>query len=138
VDVVVWVHGDNLNEDNPALRAYAGAPALFVWDEALLEAWAISLKRVVFIYECLLALPVAIRRGDVADEVARFAAAHGAGTVAAAGSPSPRFAEICAGLRARGLSVEIWDEAPFVELRREPDLRRFSRYWRDARRALGL
>jgi hypothetical protein len=65
---IVWIHGDCLSPYGPALTAYPGAPAIWVWDDALLEEWRISLKRIVFIYECLLDLPVVIRRGDVATE----------------------------------------------------------------------
>lgn len=130
---IVWVHGDNLNPGGPAPAAYPGAPAIWVWDDELLRAWRISLKRVVFIYECLLELPVVIRRGDVAGEIGRFAAEHGATRVATAGSPSPRFAAVCAKLRAAGLAVEVLEEPPFVAAGRPLDLKRFSRYWAVAR-----
>ncbi len=88
---IVWVHGDCLSPKNPALQAYPEAAAIWVWDDALLEEWKISLKRIVFIYECLLELPVTIRRGDVAKEVVAFAQEQGADGVATAESPSPRF-----------------------------------------------
>jgi hypothetical protein len=134
-DTIIWIHGDNLNPGGPALAAYPGAPAIWVWDDELLRAWRISLKRVVFIYECLLELPVVIRRGDVAEEINRFAAEHGANRVATAASPSPRFAEICDRLRATGLAVEVLDEPPFVATDRPVDLKRFSRYWAVARQS---
>ena len=69
---IIWVHGDCLSPKNPALQTYPDAPAIWVWDDALLEEWQINLKRIVFIYECLLELPVTIRRGDVAQEVVRL------------------------------------------------------------------
>ncbi len=62
---VVWVHGDVLSPYGPALKVYPDAPAIWVWDDALIEEWQLSLKRITFIYECLLELPVVIRRGDV-------------------------------------------------------------------------
>lgn len=132
-DTIIWVHGDNLNPGGPALAAYPGAPAIWVWDDELLRAWRVSLKRVVFIYECLLELPVVIRRGDVVEEISRFAAEHGATRVVTAGSPSPRFAAVCDRLRAAGLAVEALDEPPFVTSDRPLDLKRFSRYWAVAR-----
>ena len=70
---IVWLHGDGLSPQNPALVANEGAPAVFVFDDALLTQWQIGLKRVVFLYESLLELPVSIRRGDVAAEVSAFA-----------------------------------------------------------------
>jgi hypothetical protein len=130
---IVWVHGDALRPTNPALLAAPDAPALFVWDDALLDAWALSLKRIRFIYECLLALPVSIRRGDVAAELLRFAAAAGAQQVLTAPSPSPRFQEIVLLLQEAGLDVIVLPDPPFARLDQPPDLRRFSRYWRQAR-----
>jgi hypothetical protein len=130
-DVVVWVHGDCLSPYGPALQAYPDAPALFVWDDDLLAEWAISLKRVVFIYESLLELPVAIRRGNVAGEVLRFVAETGAKRVVTAESPSPRFQQITAKIR-HFVPVEILPVAPFVDHPHPErlDLRRASRYWR--------
>jgi len=125
---IVWLHGDNLNPYGPALTAYPGAPAIFVWDDALLEEWGITLKRVAFIYECLLELPVTIRRGDVAAEVVAFAREHGATQVATAESPSPRFGTILAEIE-RSLVVEELPEADFARYPGKLDLTRFSRYW---------
>lgn len=130
---VVWVHGDVLSPYGPALRAHSGSPAIFVWDDALLDAWNISLKRIAFIYECLLELPVTIRRGDVAVEVSTFAQAHGAGRIVTAESPSPRFREICRTVShsmPSGSRLEVMRLEPFVDYAGDIDLKRFSRYWR--------
>lgn len=126
---IVWVHGDCLSPYNPALIAYPGAPAIFVWDEALLTELRISLKRIVFIYECLLELPVAIRRGDVAAEVLAFAAECRADLVATRFSPSPRFRRIHDRIAAT-LPVQVLPVEPFVQAPSQLDLTRFSRYWR--------
>lgn len=130
---VVWVHGDALSPENPALQAEPAMPAIFVWDEELLRSQAISLKRVVFIYECLLELPVTIRRGDVAQQVAAFAREHGAGRVCTSSSPAPRFHQIAARLDQQ-FAVKIYPQAPFFDYDRPLDLRRFSRYWQVAQR----
>ncbi len=128
---VVWVHGDCLSPHNPALRACPDAPAIFVWDDALLDEMAISLKRVVFLYECLLELPVTIRRGDPAAEVLAFAARHGANQVITTASPSPRFAALVGALK-QGAMVKILPVDPLVEPEERLDLARYSRYWRIA------
>lgn len=130
-DVVIWIHGDCLAPDSPALIEYAGAPAIWVWDDDLLEEWRLSLKRIVFIYECLLELPVMIRRGVVADEVMRFAREHGATRVVTISSPSPRF-KILAEEISSSLKVEVLDAEPFLDYDGHLDLKRFSRYWRIA------
>jgi hypothetical protein len=131
---IVWVHGDCLSPANPALRAHPGAPALFVWDDVLVSAYGLSLKRIRFSYECLLELPVVIRRGDVAEELLAFAAKHSANGVVTAASPSPRFLAIRDRL-ARQLPVEVLPVAPFVTAHSGLDLKRFGRYWRDVEAA---
>ena len=128
---IVWVHGDCLSPYGPALTTYPGAPAIWVWDDALIEEWRLSLKRIVFIYECLLDLPVVIRRGDVATEVLAFAHEHAADGIATASSPSPRFRAICNHLRS-DLPVAVLPVEPFLTYTGRLDLRRFSRYWATA------
>jgi hypothetical protein len=130
---VLWIHADALSPHNPAFALYPGAPAVFVWDDALLREWAISLKRIQFIYECLLELPVTIRRGDVPAQVAAFAAAHGAARVVTVETPAPRFRQHVAKLRGL-VPVEIVKAEPFFEYDGTLDLGRFSRYWRVAER----
>jgi hypothetical protein len=136
-ETIVWVHADVLSPYGPAFQAAPGAPAIFVWDEALLRDWQISLKRIVFIYECLLELPVVIRRGDVAEEVVKFANEHNATHILTAESPSPRFRGICqqvAQTMPSGSRLEVLRVAPFLDYEGEFDLKRFSRYWRKAKK----
>jgi deoxyribodipyrimidine photo-lyase len=125
---IVWVHGDCLSPHHPGLAAYPGAPAIFVWDEELLAALRISLKRIVFIYECLLELPVTIRRGDVAAEVLAFAGEQRADGIVTSDSPAPRFRRIRERLETV-LPVRVMPLEPFVRAPQRVDLARFSRYW---------
>jgi hypothetical protein len=127
---IIWIHEDNLNPLQPCFQQYPTAPALWVWDDALPE---ISLKRRVFIYECLLALPVVIRRGDTSQELLTFAQEHHADTLCTAMSPSPAFVAICKALRPV-LAIEILSPPPFLAYDGHLDLQRFSRYWRTAKR----
>ncbi|PLZ86360.1 hypothetical protein [Fischerella thermalis] len=128
---VIWVHGDCLSPHNPALQEYPDAPAIWVWDDALLEEWQLSLKRIAFIYECLLELPVMIRRGDVAEEILAFAKENNATKVATVESPSPRFESICQQIE-RSIDLEIFELEPFFDYDGYIDLKRFSRYWKVA------
>ncbi|AZB72146.1 hypothetical protein [Synechococcus elongatus] len=128
---IVWIHGDDLSPQNPALLRYPQAPALWVWDDQLLQEWQISLKRIVFIYECLLELPVTIRRGDPVQELQRFAQTHGADRLATTDSPSPRFNQIADAIEA-DLDLEICDGPEFAAIEGYVDLKRFSRYWKTA------
>ncbi len=130
---IIWVHGDCLSPKNPALDEYPNTPAIWVWDDALLEEWQISLKRIAFIYECLLELPVVIHRGDVAKEVLAFANEHDANQVVTVDSPSPRFNNICDEIEA-SKELEIFEVEPFFEYDGFIDLKRFSRYWKVAQK----
>lgn len=129
---IVWVNGDGLSPYNPALAANPGAPAVFVFDDALLDEWQIGLKRIVFLYESVLELPVSIRRGDVATEVAAFALEHGATRIVTSESVSPRFVATCKAISKKmptGSRLEVVKVEPFVEVSGRLDLKRFSRYW---------
>ena len=142
---ILWIHGEALGPANPALHAYPGRPAVFVFDAELLAgrspttgdpasgAEAVSLKRIGFLYECLLELPVSLRKGDVAAEVLAFARAHNADGIVTSAGTDPRVEVICQALEQE-LPVEILEPEPFVELDGKVDLGRFSRYWRRAER----
>ncbi|MGB6299405.1 MAG: hypothetical protein WBF90_24950 [Rivularia sp. (in: cyanobacteria)] len=130
---IIWVHGDCLSPKNPALDEYPNTPAIWVWDDALLEEWQISLKRIAFIYECLLELPVVIRRGDVVKEVLAFAKENNANQVVTTDSPSPRFDTICDQIE-ESKELEVFEVDPFLEYDGFIDLKRFSRYWKVAQK----
>ncbi|MBD2166707.1 hypothetical protein H6G04_20145 [Calothrix membranacea FACHB-236] len=130
---IVWVHGDCLSPYNPTLQKYPDVPAIWVWDDALIEEWQLSLKRLTFIYECLLELPVEIRRGNVAQEIIAFAQEHNANLVVTVTSPSPRFADICKLVKS-SLAMEVLEVEPFFDYDGYIDLKRFSRYWKVAQK----
>lgn len=130
---VVWVHDEMLR----AGCVPAGAPAVFVFDEQWIADEALSLKRIVFMYECVLemsqSLPEGIEfvRGDVVGEVSAFAARRGASRIRTHRSPLPR-------IKRQGdeLGVDWIDPAPVAALPDGVDLKRFSRYWRKVEKQL--
>ena len=128
---VLWIHGEALGPANPALLAHPEAPAVFVFDRVLIAEAGLSLKRLGFLYECLLELPVTLRQGDVAQEVLAFASRHGADGVVTSAAVDPRFS-LLHELIAAQLPVQVLEPDPFVVLPEPVDLRRFSRYWRRA------
>jgi hypothetical protein len=128
---IIWVHGDCLSPLSPSFQKYPDFPAVWVWDDTLINEWELSLKRITFIYECLLELPVTIRRGDVAREILNFARENQADGVVTVESPSPRFGEIHDRV-ASELSLEILPLESFINYEGFIDLKRFSRYWRIA------
>ncbi len=145
---LVWVHGEALGPANPALRAHPEAPALFVFDSALLAGDTpttadpqgegpapLAPGRLRFLRECLAELPVMVREGDVAAELLAAAAAAGADAIVTSQAVDPRFGRIAQRLVAE-LPLRLLEPEPFVDLPLSgpgaPDLRRFSRYWRQA------
>jgi deoxyribodipyrimidine photo-lyase len=70
----VWITAESLGDDDPALLAHPDAPAVFVWDEALLRRLRLSSTRLVFLAECLADLAtrreVRVHLGDPAAELA--------------------------------------------------------------------
>ncbi|MFN0120466.1 MAG: hypothetical protein ACKV2V_08190 [Blastocatellia bacterium] len=134
-DVLIWIHGDCLNPHSPALQAYPAAPRVFVFDEELLGHYRLSLKRIVFMYECLVEIPrVEIRKGEVVAELVEAAREHDCTRLVTVESIAPRFAQLRARLQdEHNLSVEVLPPEPFVELSQTEqarlDLKRFSRYW---------
>ncbi len=128
---ILWVHEEALGPANPALQDYPDAPGLFVFDDAWIQEQAISRKRIGFLYESALSLPLTLRRGDVASEVLRFAQRHGADAVVTSAAVDPRLQRIAAAID-RELPLWMLDPDPFVSLAKPPPLGRFSRYWREA------
>jgi deoxyribodipyrimidine photo-lyase len=66
----VWITAESLGDDDPALAANPGLPAVFVFDEGYLRRFRPSAARLVFIAECLADLAtrrdVEVHRGDPA------------------------------------------------------------------------
>ncbi|WP_115015712.1 hypothetical protein [Synechococcus sp. UW140] len=128
---VLWVHEEALGPRNPALLAWPQAPALFVFDSAWISSAHISRKRIGFLYESALALPVSLRKGDVAAEVMAFAKCHTADGVVSSRPVDPRLQRIANSIR-RQWPIVLLEPDAFVNPPRPPRLGRFSRYWRDA------
>ncbi|BAM04022.1 hypothetical protein PSMK_18630 [Phycisphaera mikurensis NBRC 102666] len=129
---MLWVHDAMLSER--WLRK--GEPAVFVFDEAWIRDAGLSLKRLVFMAECLEAMPgVEVRRGEVVGEVLAFAAEHGAGVVRTVDAADPRLRRQREVL-AESIEVERTRPPAFVDEAVPPaDLRSFSRYWKKHGRA---
>ena len=128
---ILGIHDEALGPANPALRAWPEAPALFVFDSDWIRTERISRKRLGFLYEAALELPVTLRKGDVAAEVLAFAQRHGADGVVSSTAVDPRLQRIAQVIEAE-LPLQELEPDPFVDMPRPPRLGRFSRYWREA------
>ncbi|WP_428388251.1 hypothetical protein [Mucisphaera sp.] len=131
-NAITWVHDEMLTPEALA----PNQPAIFVFDEDWLQTEQLSLKRIVFMYECLLELPnLTIRKGNLLEQVRAFAEEHHTATIVTRSSPLPRLRQQIEQLSTTH-QVQIIPEPTFVDLPAEPDLKRFSRYWRKAERQL--
>lgn len=130
---LVWLHEDALCREHPVFEAAApGACAVFVWDDAYLQQMGYGFKRLVFIYETLLELNLGIFRGDLVECLGQLARQHGSRILVPA-TPNPQLRHTIERL-SNEFEVEVIAEQAFVTLPREPDLRRFFRYWNKARK----
>ena len=128
---VIWVHEEALGSSNPALLERPNSPALFVFDTRWIQEARISRKRLGFLYESALDLPITLRKGDVVKEVIAFAKRHNADGILSSLPVDPRLERIAAAIEEQ-CPLELFEPEPFVTMARPPRLGRFSRYWREA------
>ncbi len=130
---LLWHHTDSLNPASAMLSAHIGAPAVFLWDTGWLMPSRISMKRVMFIAECLAEMPgpIEVRAGEPADELLAAARSAQADYMLAQRTPDPRL-NTAAAYVSKHLPVVWFDPPAFVESSRGFDLKRFSRYWKRA------
>ena len=128
---VIWVHEEALGTSNPALLEQPDSPAVFVFDTEWIQEACISRKRLGFLYESALDLPITLRKGDVVKEVIAFAERHNADGVLSSLPVDPRLESIGALIEAH-YPLELLEPEPFVSMPRAPRLGRFSRYWKEA------
>ena len=105
---ILWIHEEALGPSNPALQAWSEAPAVFVFDTRWIQDARISRKRLCFLYENALDLPLTLRKGDVAAEVLAFARRHRADGVVSSSAVDPRLERIGEAIDA-GLPLELLD-----------------------------
>lgn len=127
-DTLVWVHADRLSPTNEALVAYPHAPAVFVFDDLVLNGYGVSLNRIQFMYECLMEMPVRILRGDPMRVLLEEAGRAGATSIISTWTPAPRFKQIVDQLLST-IEVQVIFPQPFIETDGDLDLKRFSRFW---------
>jgi len=126
---LVWLTLDSAAETSPAASLYPASPRLFVIDPAWLDAERPSLKRIVFLIECLAEVPgVELLLGDPRIAVATRAADLGCDAVAVAETSCPRARAAAAAISAT-LPVATLPWPPFCDRSKVRDLGRFSRYW---------
>lgn len=127
---IFWVHPFCLQL--PETCETAGTPALFIWDNDFFQSYGLSLKRLVFIYETLLEMPVTI----IAGNTAAILAAHDADTIVTWAHHDDRLNILMRQIEDHGCQITRLPIPAFATL---PEGRRFTRffqYWNKAQKQL--
>lgn len=126
---LVWLTLDSASSTSPAATAHREAPSLFVMDPAWLAAERPTLKRLVFLFECLAEVPgLSVAWGDPGSIVPAVARDAGCDGVAVAATPCPRVRRAAEAI-AGELPVTVHEWPPLCGAARVDDLGRFSRFW---------
>ena len=130
MSAIVWVHWDALASDHPVMTAAPEeARRVFVWDaqETARRDW--SLKRCVFILECLEDLDVELLEGRPSDILNGLNATE----IYTAYSPDPYIRVEIDRIEA---DVTIVKPQTFVSVPDSVDMKRFFRYWNKAKKSV--
>ncbi len=132
---LVWLTLDSVSPRSPAATAYPDSPRVHVIDSVWLRRERPTLKRLVFLFECLADVSgVEVIVGDPRTVIPERAAAHGCDGVSLADTPCPLVRAAVAEMAAR-LPVEVRAWPTFCDRSRVTDLGRFSRYWQQVKRS---
>ena len=131
---IIWLHEKALSLPQlEALGASEQSPALFVWDDAYFRSRGYTLKRLVFIYETLCALPVEIVLGETLAVLQQ----REPEIITTFFSADTRIAAMIEQL-ARVQRVEVIRPRPFVDIAEDYQFQRFFKYWNKAKKTAFL
>lgn len=130
---IIWVHEDALGLDQPVFeQAGEGAARIFIWDEAYFKGQGYSLKRLVFIYECLLDIPkLILYKGDTRTVLAQLTRGR---KLFVAATPNPELQHIVK-VVSEYCDATLISALPFSAISDNADMGRFFRYWNGARKS---
>jgi deoxyribodipyrimidine photo-lyase len=132
---LVWLTLDSASHRSPAAAAHPDSPRVHVIDPAWLRRERPTLKRLVFLFECLADVSgVEVFIGDPRTVILERAAAQGCDGVSLADTPCPLVRATAAEIATR-LPVELRAWPAFCDRSRVTDLGRFSRYWHQVKRS---
>lgn len=127
MSAIIWVHADALSRHHPVFtEAPVDARVVYIWDAVDLARRNWSLKRCVFILECLADLDVEILQGGTGDVLAGLDADR----IYTADTPDPYRRNA---INALGATCTIVKSAPFVSVPDDTDMGRFFRFWNKAK-----
>lgn len=129
----IWLHEDALTECHPAFSD-TDCDSVFIWDQDYFTQMDYGFQRLVFIYEKLCQMKTHIYRGATVSTLIQLAADKNIQNIRVPFSPNPKRQAMIDELLAQGFNVKVIHEKPFVTLKKEPDLKRFFRFWNRARK----
>lgn len=128
---IIWLHDEALRLSHPVFSAApVSAKAIFIWDDAYLRQSNYSLKRLVFIYETLSALPIEILHGDTLTILGQISAS----SLYVPYSHNSFVQSIMHDL-AKIKEVHFIKDEPFVKISHDTEFRRFFSYWNKAEKS---
>lgn len=128
MSAIIWVHADALSRNHPVFSAAPeDARAIYIWDAEDLAQRDWSLKRCVFVLECLADMGVEIVPGRTADVLS----AMNGDEIFTAATPDPNRLSV---IDALGDKITVIAAPSFAEVLAGADMGRFFRYWNKAKR----
>ncbi len=132
---LIWLHEDFLSKNHPVFKLsphrQGSVRLVFVWDETYFKEMNYSFKRLVFIYESLVAMKAEIYVGDSFEVIKDLVVKNGFKQIASGRTPNPALNEIAQKI-SQIVPLNFVTEENFVLLQSEPNLRRFFNYWNKA------
>lgn len=123
MSAIIWVHADALSRHHPVFYAApTDARPIYVWDADDIARRNWSLKRCVFVLECLADMGLEILQGRTSDVLTSLGADH----IFTAATPDPDRLEI---IQTLEMGVTVVQPDPFVTVPNGTDMGRFFRCW---------
>ena len=132
-DKLLLVHDKALRFGWESYQASEKFKAIHIWDDEYYRAQRYSLKRLVFIYETLLDLPLEIIHGKTLDILSEENSDHIVIPYSGDQVLKDLFSEI-----EKIKTVHYLFETPFVNLDRTIEFKRFFKYWNQAKKTAFL
>ncbi|MBC8044419.1 MAG: hypothetical protein IAF08_13355 [Rhizobacter sp.] len=130
--VLVWIHADSLSVADPAMIANGNAPAVFIFDDALLSKHGFSHQRLVFLYESAVEIAAQnplfeIHHGHVCETLRSLALTFGATEIHTTSGIAPLQAKTLS-LLEKDFSIRLHEPEKFVTYK-GPTPKRFMNFW---------
>ena len=132
-DKLLLVHDKALRSGLDVYEASESFKAVHIWDDEYYRTQRYSLKRLVFIYETLLDLPLEIIHGNTLDILNKLNVDHIVTPYSSDQALKNLFSKI-----EKIKTVHYLFETSFVHLDRTVEFKRFFKYWNQAKKTAFL